>query len=72
MMEGGGGRVGEGVTVEAGVEAGVRVRVGLEDAVSGSGLEGGARSQARREPLEAAEGKGVDSPPETPEGTESC
>lgn len=68
MTEGGGGRVGEGVTVEAGV----RVRVGLEDAVSGSGLEGGARSQARREPLEAAEGKGVDSPPETPEGTESC
>lgn len=66
MMEGGGGRVREGVTVEAGV------RVGLEDAVSGSGLEGGARSQARREPLEAAEGKGVDSPPETPEGTESC
>lgn len=28
MTEGGGGRVGEGVTVEAGV----RVRVGLEDA----------------------------------------
>lgn len=68
MTEGGGGRVGEGVMVEAGV----RVTVGLEDAVSGSGLEGGARSQARREPLEAAEGKGVDSPPETPEGTESC